>query len=1171
MKKKQYKVQWMFIGSRANDNDISEETKRLREQMSRKERTQYAKYLDKDTRPMNIILDEKKCIDMFSSKYSYYENLYFHKVLDSDRITFKSKIGQFFHNDYEASLIVYSGNAMKGTGTWHIESSDDDVVKDETIDFEDILELWKDRNRSQKHLLIIIDSNYSGHWPRKLCIAGDSSISIQSSSKYWQKSSEDREIGGFYLHNLYKIVKDRKDELIIDPKLNVQNPSFYGNFHYVYRYFDLKLKHESWTDMRKALGISTYGDWPRTSLRTWKLFKNGQDILEKKDQGLKSASKKGIASQKANPSKNSKIDIDDYSDNDEEELPYFLDKNGCRYEGNVDKEGNKEGFGVLYDKRGRLEYEGQFKNDIKNGKGIAFDSEGYQVYEGDWINGIKIGAGVNFDRNGNIIFQGEFRDDRRNGNGREIYPNGKIQWSGKYVNGYRTGKNIEYYENGTVKTEGVWKRGLLFGNTMEYYPTGILQFEGEFSEGARNGPGKQYYENGALHYEGSYSNGLFHGYGILYNIDGCRLCEGEFVNGDLQGQATTYYLNGNILYDGEFEQGKAIGVGFLRKEEGKLDYQGLREQVVREAVTAGIYKERKLTSTFEDKNVLTTGGRKYAKTVQKGDFIMDSTMKFNQNESLKQDLANSYARRVTMDDKFGTTTLSKLDGESVTRRTTYKVTNPQGANDQVAELRKSSLMVKGAVKLSDTELLPLANTKKSIQSKTSVYNEIMSKKSGKANSKGQNSKKVDQRKSAESNHINPSTQSVKDSISSLQPFSEQPINPVSNEGESRHFLPQEMEDHNFDFENNYRKTYDPDDESLYYYDRFVPTSSELEFGAGTKSVKSQQDRSDQKNGSNPFDEKLKSDLEIVPMPIHVDDDAFREHRINSVPNPVNEDEGLNHLKESKRMSEANGDIKLQAQTFSGSFKVSVEQSSQKNPSQPIIESPEEAHYVHEPSVHSEHQDSVNGQVNGNSSSQQIDVQSTHATNRSHSHVHLNESIGNQSQHHSEHFHSIQSKHSQSERQTSIEVKPESHANENIQSERQSRAPADKIPSSKHMIDPEVEIAIQQLKKQSEPHIEHVENDEDNLSHHSNSHSSLKNITNAIEPDPELAYESEESYELERVSSKFDGSSHQSNPISNRQSRQSQSSRKEMAPKRSVKAKLTIVDEDEQPQVYSLNI
>ena len=1165
----------MFIGSRAGDNEILADTKRLREHMSKKECTRYAKYLHKDTRPMNIILDENKCIDMFGSKYSYYENLYFHRVLDADRITFKSKIGQFFHNDYEASLIVYSGNALKGTGTWHIESSDDDVVKDETISFEDILELWRDRNKKQKHLLIIVDSNYSGHWPRKLCISGDSSISVQASSKYWQKSSEDRDIGGFYLHNLYKIVKERKDELIIDPKLNVQAPSFYGNFHYVYRYFDLKLKHESWADMRKAHGVATYGDWPRTSLRTWRLFKNGQDILDKKDEKPVIGSKKGSALQKLSGNKNLKVDIDDYSDDGEEEMPFFLDKNGCRYEGNLDREGSKEGFGVLYDKRGRLEYEGQFKNDAKNGKGIAYDNEGYQVYEGDWVNGIKTGVGVNFDRNGNVIYQGEFRDDKRYGNSRELHPNGKVLWSGKYVNGHRTGKNTEFHDNGTIKTEGVWKRGLLFGNTLQYYPTGILEFEGELNESVRNGPGRQYYENGALHYEGSFANGVFHGYGILYNIDGCRLCEGEFVNGELQGQATTYYLNGNILYDGEFEQGKAIGVGFLRKEEGKLDYQGLREQVVREAVTSGIYKERKLTSTFEDKNVLATG-RKYANTVQKSEFILDATMKVGQNESVKQELANAYARRVTMDDKFGSATLSKLDGESVSRRTTYKITNAQGANDQIAELRKSSLMVKGAIRLSDTEMLPLANTKRSVQSKTSVYNEILSKKSNRKTSKAESSKKSERSKTAESNPVIPSTQSVKDSDSILQPFSEQTLNNASNQHENLQPFQKNFEDNQLDFEHAYRKTYDPENESLYYYDRFVPTSSELEFGIAARS---QQDRSEQKNGSNPFDEKLKSDLEIVPLPIQAEEDAQKEQRINSVPSPVSEHNDYSHLKEPKRMSERSGDNKPQAQTFSGSFKVSVEQSSQRIQNEPFNEYQKEAHDVqgidtanlHQVDAVQEPQEGVDLALGDNASSEQMEVQSAHATNRSHSHVQMSDSVANQSPHQSERHHSNQSKQSQSERRTNVQVNLDSSPAENIQSERHSRAPNDKVSSSEQVDHPEVDTEGQYLQRQSQPHIEQIQDQEEYLSHRSNSHGSLNKLTNAIEHDPELVNDSEKSYELEKVSSKFDGSSHQSNPISNYQSRQSQNSRKELAPKRSVKAKLTIVDEDEHTQVYNLNI
>jgi antitoxin component YwqK of YwqJK toxin-antitoxin module len=996
-KKSQYRVQWMFIGSRANDSEICAETKRPREQMTGKERRLYAKYVDIDSRPMNILLDEKKCLDMFSSKYDYYENLYFHKVLDADKTTFKEKIGQFFKNEADASMLVYSGNAMKGTGTWHIESNDHgDHAKDESISFEDVAELWKGRNKKQKHLLILIDSNYAGHWLRKLCNDGASNISIQGSCRYWQRSYEDKEVGGFFLHNLYKVIKGRKSELIIDPKLATQTPCFYGNFHYVMRYFDLRLKFESWPDMRKALGVSTYGDWPRTTIRK----PGGKDPL-------------------SNFFSNTNVNSEPiFNEDGEEEIPFFYDKNGARYEGNVDRNGNKEGFGVLYTvQAGRLEYEGQFKNDAKNGKGVAYDNQGYQVFEGEWVNNQKVGAGVNFDQNGVVIFQGEFRDDKRNGSGKEFYPNGKVSYIGKYAHGNRTGKGTEYFENGKVKFEGTWKRGKLTGGVIEYFENGVLFFEGEYADGLKNGQGKQFYESGVVHYEGTYQNGQFHGYGIIFNQNGDRLCEGEFIEGQLQGHATTYYLNGNVMYDGEFELGKAIGVGFLREEKGSIHYQGLREQVVREAVVSGIYKERKMTQTFEEKNVIT--GRKVSNaTPEKSNFILESTSKFDQTGSCKQDMANSFVRRVTMDEKFKTKALTSLESETTPRKLSYNPLNPKGGNDYVANLRKSTL---------------LKGTNNSTRKISSTSQSTL-----KASNKSQN-------------------ESMTSAPITINSQKQAPEN-LSPHHDTSGAL-QSIEDHHIDFEKAFNKAYDPEEESMYFYDRFVPTIGEMEYEEKSKGQLSSPEKSEpSQNEPNPFQEKFKSDLEITPLPIspnieEIEKKASSKHLLEQNQEETTQ---LHHDEEA----EDTGILNQMGIEFAGSFKI-----------------------------------------------------------------------------------------------TSVSQK-ESLVNENIMENQK------KLAQSNDTTAPQI------YKKQQEPYVEEVtKNDRVEESDEQEIEESIKNIEKVIANDPEYHPESERSYELEKISSRVE-SLHQTE--SKASSHFSQSSRTANAPRRTIKGKLTIVD-DEGKNTYNLNI
>lgn len=177
--KPKYDVQWMFIGSRANSNPNFLNTQKERETMPRKEREKYQKYRAIEDREMPILLDEQHCIKAFSSSFKSYQSLYFHNFLGNNQQTFKRRIADFFKNQYTGSMIVFSGNAFPETGTWHIESNDGEGgVLEETVSYDDVLEAWLGRDKKQRHLLIIIDANYSGHWLRQLSLNGETTITI---------------------------------------------------------------------------------------------------------------------------------------------------------------------------------------------------------------------------------------------------------------------------------------------------------------------------------------------------------------------------------------------------------------------------------------------------------------------------------------------------------------------------------------------------------------------------------------------------------------------------------------------------------------------------------------------------------------------------------------------------------------------------------------------------------------------------------------------------------------------------------------------------------------------------------------------------------------------------------------------------------------------------------
>lgn len=652
-KKSHGNVQWMFIGSRVTESLEADAGCKLRDKMGKKEMDQYSSYLSIEENAMPILLDEKKCISMFSRKYGKYESLLFHKTILPEKRSLKQKISQFFQSKSEASLIVFSGHANPKDGSWLIENfstSQNANVSEEVVTFEDVMEAWKVRNKTQKHLLIIIDSNYSGHWVRKLPPLAEVSISIQASCRYWQKSVEDKNIGGYFLHNLSKIVRDVKQEQVKEPINFKQNPCFYGHFHYVVKIFGLILKFESWQDMRQALSEKEYGNWPR--IKGWVRTPHTKLIYDP--------------------------EFENYLHEQ-----YFLDKDGNRYEGNVDKYGEKDGIGTLYTKNGTLLYEGLFKNDMMQNKGTLYHPEGQKWFEGVWVDNVLIGDAREYAKEGYLNYVGPVVDYVREGEGKEYNKYGRVKYEGNFTKGIWNGKAKEYHDNGSLKTEGNFLFGKLHGPIKEYNDQDFLIFEGDYTEGNRNGPAKTYYQDGKLHFDGTFFNNFYHGRGKIYSKTGELQCEGEFVHGQLQGMATTYYLNGNVLFNGEFENGKAIPVGFLRNEDGSIHKEGKQEDVVREVLTTSIYQERRKTKKFEDKQILVNTIMK--SELAKTNFLLQTSQ--NPEGLFKQSalLNSSYVRRQSLDRTFETQGLDIKTTNEIDGREKLNPLNPKGKNDLKAE------------------------------------------------------------------------------------------------------------------------------------------------------------------------------------------------------------------------------------------------------------------------------------------------------------------------------------------------------------------------------------------------------------------------------------------------------------------------------------------------------
>ena len=88
-----------------------------------------------------------------------------------------------------------------------------------------------------------------------------------------------------------------------------------------------------------------------------------------------------------------------------------------QYEGDM-KNGVPHGFGIIYDKQGKVLFEGTWKDGKRHGHGKESSTISYDwVYEGDYVNDRMHGKGKLTRSNGELIYEGDLQYDVYHGKG----------------------------------------------------------------------------------------------------------------------------------------------------------------------------------------------------------------------------------------------------------------------------------------------------------------------------------------------------------------------------------------------------------------------------------------------------------------------------------------------------------------------------------------------------------------------------------------------------------------------------------------------------------------------------------------------------------------------------------------------------------------------------------
>ena len=242
----------------------------------------------------------------------------------------------------------------------------------------------------------------------------------------------------------------------------------------------------------------------------------------------------------------------EYSNNINFERPPLLFKSdNSVYKGSWNKNGEKDGFGIFFDKQGN-KYVGEWENDKFNGKGRLISISG-DYYEGYFNMGIIEGYGIFYSNNEKYEYNGEFQDNKFHGKGIIKYENNNIIYEGEFNNGYKHGFGKLIF-NDKSYYEGNFEKNNFNGKGTFFFKNGKI-YRGEWKNNKMDGEGNFDWGDGTK-YKGEYKNNMREGNGV-YTF-GCNLYDGAWVNGIPHGKGILLYEGLKII--GIFRYGKILDI-----------------------------------------------------------------------------------------------------------------------------------------------------------------------------------------------------------------------------------------------------------------------------------------------------------------------------------------------------------------------------------------------------------------------------------------------------------------------------------------------------------------------------------------------------------------------------------------------------------------------------------
>ncbi len=200
----------------------------------------------------------------------------------------------------------------------------------------------------------------------------------------------------------------------------------------------------------------------------------------------------------------------------------------------TDQQGRKQGHWIKKYSSGRIQYEGEFKDDhpvgefkryFENNKlksvliytsdgneadATIYHPNGFISSKGRYINQLKEGKWKFYSASveGYLINEEEYKGNLRNGPSVKYYPDSTVAERLAYINDKREGEWLQYHTNGKMFLRSFYSGDMLNGKFEVWFEDGTVEFSGFYKNNRREGTWLLYNQDGTLMYKLDYVDGV---------------------------------------------------------------------------------------------------------------------------------------------------------------------------------------------------------------------------------------------------------------------------------------------------------------------------------------------------------------------------------------------------------------------------------------------------------------------------------------------------------------------------------------------------------------------------------------------------------------------------------------------------------------------------------------